>query len=356
MLSQLKTIAKPLIKRAVITAGLEATPFYMGAIGLFGPGLLETARGHGAIFTLHHVRPRPNSAFQPNDILDITPEFLETAILTLKRRGYQFIRLEDMANRLKGVETPPFACFTLDDGYRDNAEFAAPVFTKHSVPFTIFLTKGLVDATHSMWWETIDAVLNTMDRLEFDFGNGTETLPAATNAEKLAAFNRVSDFINSTDEASAVARLDEAARKAGIDPLEITRTLTMRADELRKLAENPLVSYGAHTVSHRGLARLSVQEAEREVAESVAFVEAITGSRPKCFAYPYGDSRSVTQRERGIVKSLDIDIAVTTRPGTLFPKYALDATATPRISLNGHFQKARYVRALASGIPFKLMG
>lgn len=348
MLSQLKTIAKPLIKRAVITGGLEVTPYLSPFFG--------NARGRGAIFTLHHVRPRPKTAFQPNDILDITPEFLETAILTLKQQGYEFIRLDELRDRLAGDGTQPFACFTLDDGCRDNAEFAAPVFTRHGVPFTIFLAKGFVDVTHSMWWQTLDVVLNKVDRLEFDFGGGPETLSAATQAEKLAAFLRVADFVNTAEEAQAIARLDQVAQTLDVDPLGITRALTMREDELRRLAENPLVSYGAHAVSHRGLARLPESESKREISESMERVEAITGRRTTSFAYPYGDDRSVSVRERGILKSLGIGIAVTTRPGTLTPAHALDATATPRISLNGQYQKARYVRALASGLPFKLMG
>jgi peptidoglycan/xylan/chitin deacetylase (PgdA/CDA1 family) len=347
MLSQLKTVAKPLVKRAIITGGLEATP-------LLSP-FFRGARGRGAIFTLHHVRPRPSTAFQPNDILDITPEFLETAILTLKDGGYRFIRLDEVRGAI-GDDGPPFACFTLDDGYRDNAEFAAPIFTKHGVPFTIFLARGFVDVSHSMWWETLDALLNQVDRLDFDFGAGAAALDAATGSEKLAAFNRIADFINSTDEAAAVVRLDDAARKAGVEPLDITCRLTMREDELRELARNPLVSYGAHTISHRGLARLSAAEAEREIAQSAARVGEITGRQPKSFAYPYGDGRSVSERERNIVRKLGIDIAVTTRPGTLDRQHAADGTAVPRISLNGHFQKARYVRALASGVPFRLMG
>lgn len=348
MLFHLKTVAKPLIKRALITGGLEATP-------LLSP-LFRGARGRGAIFTLHHVRPEPQNEFRPNGILDITPEFLEAAIVALKDDGYHFIRLDDVPRHLKSAEIRPFACFTLDDGYRDNAAYAAPVFTRHGVPFTIFITKGFVDVTHSMWWETLDAVLNRVDRLAFDFGNGIETLAAGTIAEKMAAFNRLADFINVADEAAAVAQLDAVGRKAGIEPLELTRELTMREDELRVLAENPLVSYGAHTISHRGLARLPAEEAEREIRESATRVAEIIGSQPRSFAYPYGDGRSVSERERSMVGSLGIDIAVTTRPGTLDKRHAKDGTAVPRISLNGQYQKARYVRALASGVPFKLMG
>jgi peptidoglycan/xylan/chitin deacetylase (PgdA/CDA1 family) len=124
---------------------------------------------------------------------------------------------------------------------------------------------------------------------------------------------------------------------------------------LRELAANPLVSYGAHTVSHRGLARLPESEARREISESIAAVSTMTGKTANAFAYTYGDARSVSLRERQILRDMGMRIGVTTRPGVLTADLLGDMTALPRISFNGLYQKGRYVRALASGIPFKVM-
>lgn len=334
-------------RRAVITAGLEL------ASGLSRAGLMSDARGRGAIFMLHHVRPKVARAFDPNAHLEITPEFLGTAIVQLKRDGYRFIALDDVPAALADEGGAPFACFTLDDGYRNNLDHALPVFERYGVPFTVFVTGGFVDRTRTLWWETLADLLSAKSRFPFDFGSGVEMLASQSVAEKQTVFGRMAAYIHGRDEGAAVVALNAMALEQGIDALAITKTLTLDEAGLRLLIESPLASLGAHTISHRAVARLSDEQAAREIEASAVRVEAIVGKRPRSFAYPYGDRPAVSPRDHRLVADLGLKVAVTTLPGTLAAPAPLHAL--PRISLNGHFQRARYVSALASGIPFRLM-
>jgi hypothetical protein len=46
---------------------------------------------------------------------------------------------------------------------------------------------------------------------------------------------------------------------------------------------------------------------------------------------------------------------VTTRKGLIHPRHAGELTGLPRVSLNGDYQKSRYVKVLLSGAPFALL-
>lgn len=66
-------------------------------------------------------------------------------------------------------------------------------------------------------------------------------------------------------------------------------------DELGRLAEGG-VELGAHTLGHPDLTGLDRPAVEREVAGSADRIEAETGRRPRCFAYPYGRAGEVAER------------------------------------------------------------
>ncbi|GES44440.1 hypothetical protein RsS62_36920 [Rhizobium dioscoreae] len=337
------------LKRTMISSGLEAAALLKGA------GLMRDVAGLGTIFTLHHVRPALPRRFAPNAHLEVSPDFLDQAIARLKQDGYEFIALDALPSRAKEAGKPPFVAVTLDDGNRDNLDNALPIFARHDVPFTVFVAQGLSERTHSLWWETLGELLGRLDRLTFDFGSGEEFLPLGKDSQKHAAFARFAAFVHSHEESEAVGRIDELARRHGLEPVDIVRASIMDRDELRQLARHPLASLGAHTVSHRALARLPEAEAVAEMALSADYVADITGKRPTTIAYPYGTNEAVSAREGRLAAELGFSVGVTTRPGTITAANG-NSLLLPRLSLNGHYQKPRYASALASGIPMRLMG
>lgn len=346
----MNSAVRNILKQAAVRAGLES-------IALSRAGSLwPAAGGRGVIFTLHHVRPRQEKAFDPNAHLSVTPAFLEEAIMTARECGLTPVALEALPRLLADRDDRRrFVSFTLDDAYRNNAEFAAPVFRKHGVPYTIFVTAGFVERSRTLWWETAGRLVAKADRLKFDFGRGVETLGLETNARRQAAFERLAEFVQATEEDQAVARIDEAARNHGVDPAAMVAELTMDAAELRRLAQDPLARFGAHTLTHANLRGVDDQRLRREIAESAKAVEAYIGRYPRSFAYPYGFPSAVGVREIRAVADAGFEIAVTTQPGVLRASDLEHPTAFNRVSLNGLYQEKRYVKALISGLPFRLM-
>lgn len=337
-------------KFAGITAGLELASLV--------PGWARPRRvaGRGVILTLHHVRPVETDAFSPNEFLSITPEFLDNAIATALDCGLVPVRLEDLPERLAcEKDRNAYLAVTLDDGYRDNAEFAAPVFAKHKVPYTIFLASGFIERSHAPWWETAERLIRQNDRFTFDFGVGPEALIAEGVDEKMALFDRFTAFVKKLEEDTAVERINDCARRHGIEPRDLVESLVMGPEEVRALsASDELVSFGAHSVSHPNLKRVSEARLRKEIVESGRAVTAYAGKTPTAFAYPYGWTYAVGPREMKAVADAGFKLAVTTQPGVLGTPQVTPLHALKRISLNGYYQKARYVRALVSGMPFLL--
>jgi peptidoglycan/xylan/chitin deacetylase (PgdA/CDA1 family) len=339
---------RSLTKQAVIKATL-------GAIDLFNLGkLFPASGGRGVIFTLHHVRPARAGAFMPNAHLSVTPGFLDLAIVEAKRAGLTPVHLGDLPALLANPQdTRKFVCFTLDDGYRNNLEFAAPVFRKHNAPFTVFVTPGFVDRTRTMWWETLEALVRKADEIGFDFGTGAERLSCRSTDSKTTVFERIASFVQSSDEDSTIAQIDRIAIEHGIYPFKIVENEIMSRAELDLLLIDPLASLGAHTMTHPNLALVCVERLWEEMQRSAEIVSGYAGRRVTTFSYPYGADWAVSERETRTAREVGFDVAVTTQPGVLKTESLSAPTAFRRVSLNGYYQKPGYVRALISGVPFR---
>jgi peptidoglycan/xylan/chitin deacetylase (PgdA/CDA1 family) len=334
----------------LVKAALAAA-HYIGADGLLAPW----TRGSGVIFMLHHVRPELPQPFEPNRILKVTPTFLEDVIHQVQEAGFDTIGLDDVPKRLtEGGKDRPFACFTLDDGYKDNRDFAYPVFKRNNVPLTIYVPTDYPDGHGVLWWLVLETSIARAPFVSVQMDGAMRHFTTRTAAEKSAAFDTIYWWLRRLPEDRARLVVAELAQSIGYDSSRLCSELVMTWDELRDLARDPLVTIGAHTRRHLALGKLPIEDAESEMVESIARVEAELGRPCRHFSYPYGCATSAGRREFEMAERLGLATAVTTRKGLISRHHAHSMMALPRFSLNGDYQDVRYTKVMLSGAPFAL--
>ena len=335
------------LKKTIIRGGLE-TLYFSGLYHVMRP----LVGGVGAILTLHHVRPPRVDGFQPNRLLEITPAFLERLLRRLRRARVDLVSLDEMHQRMiSGKFKRRFVCVTFDDGYKDVLQYAYPLLKKYETPFGLYIPTSFPDRIGELWWVALETVIARNDRIGLVVNGKDQFFDCASVTQKRELYDEVYRYLRSMkgeDELRRVVRDLSACH--GIDLLSFSRDLCMSWDEIAQLAKDPLCTIGAHTVNHMMLRKMENDAAVRaEMEMSRAVLEAALGKRPEHLAYPVGDPTSAGPREFRIAAELGFKTAVTTRPGVLFKVHRDHLTALPRVSVNGEFQRQRYLKVLMSG-------
>jgi len=334
------------LKPAIIRGGLESL-YFTGAHRVLRP----LFGGVGAILTLHHVRPARAGRFQPNRLLEITPRFFGRVIADLRRAKLDIVSLDEMHRRLVERDfARRFVCLTFDDGYRDTLQIAYPMLKAEGVPFAVYVASSFPDRLGELWWLALEAVIGRNKRIGLNIEGRNQTFDCTTVGEKRALYDELYWWLRGrpteTELRDVVRNLSGCY---GVDLAAFCKDLCMGWEELAELAADPLVTIGAHTVTHPMLAKLPEKSVRSEMDLSRSVIEAALAKRPEHLSFPVGDRTSAGPREFTIAAELGFKTAVTTRPGVLFPQHAERLTALPRISLNGEYQQLRYVRVLLSG-------
>ena len=334
------------LKKTIIRAGLE-TLYFSGAHIALGPFL----QGIGVILTLHHVRPARPGAFQPNRLLEVSPEFFAGVVRRLRRSGTDIVSLDEMHRRMTERDFKRrFVCLTFDDGYRDLLQWAYPVMKKHHVPFALYVPTGFPDRIGEIWWVAIERVIASQNRIALYIDGRDQRFDCASAEEKNNVYEQLYWWLRSReteDELRSFVR--DLCGRYGVDMKALCDELCMSWEDISELARDPLVTIGAHSVNHFMLKKTTDRVARSEMDMSRAVIESALGVRPQHFSYPVGDLTSAGPREFAIAAELGFKTAVTTQPGVLFREHRDHLTALPRISLNGEYQQLRYLRVLMSG-------
>jgi peptidoglycan/xylan/chitin deacetylase (PgdA/CDA1 family) len=109
-------------------------------------GSLDRCPATGATLLIHHRVGGGTS-----DELDLPVAALEEQLDLLVDEGHDVLALDVALDRLDAGDSSPSIVLTFDDGFRDVHASAWPLLHERQLPFTVYLTAGLVG--NDMQWE-----------------------------------------------------------------------------------------------------------------------------------------------------------------------------------------------------------
>ena len=295
--------------------------------------MCKCLRAHGIIFMLHRVYHYEKGQLAPNEKLKVSPEYLEQTIINYKNEGFLFISLDDLARCLLTKQFPksPFIVMTLDDGYRDNFVNAFPIFIRHNVPFTIYITPGFIDHTVPLWWHLLeDVLISRQQQVQLSTG---ELLGCETREQKEVAFMRIREQIlkdPNVDPMSILYQLFE-----NIDEVQASNDchLLLNWEQIAELSRHQLCTIGGHTMTHPPCSQLSEERFREEVCGSIQTIEAHIKKRVEHFAYPFGTKNEVGKREFELIRVFGFKTVTRVGGGVLTSWNSHSTTALPRVHL-----------------------
>lgn len=299
---------------------------------LLAPFFKPIYSGIGCILMLHRVTEANNDTYIDSyrRLVDTSPDFLERLIRFFRKQKYVFVSLDEVHDILLHPRSAPkFVAFTFDDGYKDVYTTALPVLAEANVPFTLYLTTGIPDKTLIPWAHLLEKLLCRKEQFAFEFDNHYFKYVLHDDTQRELAFSSLSAFFKnlSTDNINRLAHsiFEEE------DIRTVVRKRFITWDEIIQMSNHPLATIGAHTLNHPRLCHLSPEDAQKEMLESKLTIESRIGKPVRHFAYPYGSSYDVNEREFSLAKECGFDTATTTRLANIFPGHVNGLHRLPRI-------------------------
>ncbi len=227
---------------------------------------------------------------------------------------------------------------TFDDGYADNLHVALPLLERYQIPATVFVTSAAVGRQREFWWDELEKVLLSPGPLprelslevagrmhHFDLESASSYEPSEAKAhmgwsmlgstEPTARHKVYVELFNLLIRRSPKEIADALNALVGWAGLELRGRdshRTMTRDELTELGASKLVEIGAHTVTHRVLAGVSVPRQKEEIEGSRDELRRVLGRAPSSFAYPYGFASSYDEQTIALVREAGFERACTT--------------------------------------------
>lgn len=248
-------------------------------------------------------------SFKPN--ISATPgDFNEQ--MDYLAKWFNVISLQDVKEWLDNHKNlPPYAALiTFDDGYLDNYTSAYPILRQHNFPALIFLTTEHIGTDTPFYWDMAAYCFHHTERDQLTFPGGkTERWSNQEQLEQVS--QRWIEFMKTLPQGEKQVHVQRLPEALGVSIAEgFFKKLMMNWDQVRQMHKGG-IEFGAHTMHHPILTRISLAQVRAEVGGSKSRIEKELGEEVLSFAYPNGQSSDVNNPIKKIVADSGIRVAFT---------------------------------------------
>ncbi len=229
--------------------------------------------------------------------------------------SFRILALTEAVDLLRaGLLKEPAVVLTFDDGYKGWIEHVAPWLKAQGLRGTFFITTAQLRG-QPLWNERIESAIHHLPPEQKELAGvpgATLGLDVSTRERRVDAVRLVTAALKYQPQAhrhEAMAELERLCGPSYVGPA------CFDADDLRSLQAMGM-EVGAHSVNHPILSCCTEEEAEREIRESRADIEAILGPMRMPFAYPNGEpGKDYTSRHVDMVRQAGYACGVSTQKG-----------------------------------------
>ncbi|MHB2209249.1 polysaccharide deacetylase family protein [Methylobacterium sp. CM6257] len=322
---------------------------YRSALGLIGKCAHFAKQEGQLIVSLHSISPGRRSDLHVS-ALSISAEFLEDLIRDCARKSIPILGLAEALQRWHARDRRPFLVLTFDDGYRDLYTNGFSILERHGVPFTVFVTTGIVDRSAPMWWHALELALARTDRFHVAAG----PLAAGSPRQKLKVFRDIAARFRAADSDLQRRMLEDLANRNESLRLEDAYESGLDWAMVQAMQNSGLAEIGCHSVSHPEFAGLDRHAIRSEITRSRDRIAEVVGVPPRFFAYPYGQPHEVGACAPAIVKACGFQAGLSTNPAALSWHPPGDDYLIPRVVLSKKGEDLMVVQSYRSGWPQKI--
>jgi len=221
------------------------------------------------------------------EMLAVSPANFRQHMKFLKNH-FRILRFEEDWSQVKG----PAVVITFDDGYADNLLEALPILEEIGVPATFFVSTGHIGIEKEFWWHQLEGILLREGEFPPSFRLNDpqhgSVWYAGTLIQRQALYAELNRLMQIVEGERRELWLEQLRKWAGRGMSAQSPHRSLSREELRRLAESPWSTIGAHTVTHSALSSLSEEQQRHEILTSRREIETITGTEVTTFSYPFG--------------------------------------------------------------------